>query len=225
MPAAVPHPDISFSQMKLRQQRGQTPRFGISLDFLSVRCLFASAPLAATASGMQSSTCYLSEEKKTMLLYSISVHGYLLKGRASHPYAMSQVLPFLKKKSPLQRKTHKSSPSQGRFAQSFIFGAQLGTMASDGPFQLQWCGDARFCLALVENPECCCRCCCKGRIWGCKTTHVVQSEKQMRISAFGYYQHQMEVREKTVSRTPPMHQFSQGRLMKWLALPHDFLKA
>lgn len=59
---------------------------------------------------------------------------------------------------------------------------------------------------------------------GCKTTHFVQLERQMRTSAFGYYQQQMEVREKTISRTTPMHQCSQERLMKWLVLPHDFLK-
>ena len=53
----------------------------------------------------------------------------------------------------MRRKTPNSFPSQGPFAQSFIFGIQSGATASDGLFRLQWCVDAGFCLALIENPS------------------------------------------------------------------------
>lgn len=46
----------------------------------------------------------------------------------------------------------------------------------------------------------------------------------MRLSAFGYDQLQMVVKEKTIIRTAPMHRRRRERLMKWLVLLHDFLK-
>lgn len=86
-----------------------------------------------------------------MLLYFVSMHRYLLNGRAPRPCVMSSALPFLKK-LPMQRKKHNSFPSQGPFVQSFILRAQPGAMASDGLFWLQPCVDVGFCLALIENP-------------------------------------------------------------------------
>ena len=158
-----------------------------------------------------------------MLLYSVSMHGYLLKGTAPHPYAMPWVLPFLKK-LPHAEENPQFFPFPRPFCPKFHL------WNTDGCNGFRWpvstavvCGCRVLPRTYREPFTGCCRYCCK-RTWGCKTAHFVQSEKQMRISAFGYYQHQMEVREKTISRTPPMHQRSQERLMNWLVLPHDFLK-
>lgn len=104
--------------------------------------------------------------------------GTLSKEEPHIPMRSPESFPF-KKTSPMQRKHNNLFPSQGPFAKSLTVGAQLGVMASSGPFWLRWCVDAEVCPALLENSWHCWWSSCKRRTWGYITGRSFPARKRV----------------------------------------------